>query len=64
MAVMVWSVLFQVFFYEREEKIMAIQYDRIAKEIVELHHGSIDAHKEGKQIVFTIHLWKKLGGKL
>ena len=36
----------------------------IAKEIVELHHGSIDAHKEGKQIVFTIHLWKKLGGKL
>ena len=36
----------------------------IAKEIVELHHGVIDAHKEGKQIVFTIRLWKKLGGKL
>ena len=39
MAVMVWSVLFQVFFYEREEKIMAIQYDRIAKEIVEKTGG-------------------------
>ena len=36
----------------------------IAKEIVELHHGHIEAHKEGKQIVFTIRLWKKLGGKL
>ena len=36
---MVWSVLFQVFFYEREEKIMAIQYDRIAKEIVEKTGG-------------------------
>ena len=36
----------------------------IAKEIVELHHGSITVHKDGKQIVFTIRLWKKLGGRL
>lgn len=31
----------------------------IAKEIVELHGGDIRVHKEGKQIVFTIHLLKK-----
>lgn len=36
----------------------------IAKEIVELHKGTIQVHKEGKQIVFTIRLWKKLGGRL
>ncbi len=36
----------------------------IAKEIVELHHGTITVHKEKEQIVFTIRLWKKLGGRL
>lgn len=36
----------------------------IAKEIVELHHGTIRVHKEGNQIVFTIMLWKRLGGRV